>query len=95
MAGLLLFCMGLWVLGMLILAGWTLASIIHGFVAGARAEWAGWDLHHSTGAWAYYVNRRTGMRKAVFVAGHSPLDYRFLRVGDMVVDEIGSHLVSK
>lgn len=88
-----MFCMACWIVGMIILLIWCAAEFVHGYCVGALAEVAGWDLHHSNGAWAYYINRRSGQRKAVWVEGHSPIDYRFLRPGDVVFDEVGCRIV--
>lgn len=89
MVGTAIFC----ALAALIITIYAFVQIVAGFIAGAWVEAFGWELHHSNGAWAYYINPRTGMRKAVYVAGHSPLEYRFLRPGDTVIDEVGSHIV--
>lgn len=81
-------------LALLLLAIIWLGYFIAGFVAGAVSEiismWC-WEIHRRQGAWVYFVNSRTGQRKAVKAAGHSPLDWRWLRSGDILVDDQGRH----
>ena len=54
-----------------------------------------WKDIRDSGVWIYSENAVTGQRKAYrYGGGWQPLDYSFLRKGDMVVDHRGVRLVA-
>lgn len=87
------------VIGVPLFLVFGLISFVSGFTTGAVKEiavlWA-WRVHHTAGPWVYSLNERTGQRKAVYArdySGYVPLDWHWLREGDILVDDAGRRVI--
>lgn len=79
------------VFGTVVLAD-RLATVVSKRVKGF---WS-WRTHHMAGPWVYSINPTTGQRKAVYArdfSGYVPLDWHWLREGDLLVDDAGRRIV--
>jgi hypothetical protein len=76
-----------------------LVTLVAGFTAGAFTELKAlfsWRTHHMAGPWVYSINPTTGQRKAVYArdfSGYVPLDWHWLREGDLLVDDAGRRII--
>lgn len=87
------------VIGIPLLLIFGLVTIVAGFTAGAiteiKALWS-WRVHHKAGPWVYSLNPTTGQRRAVYArdfSGYVPLDWHWLREGDLLVDDAGRRII--
>lgn len=52
-----------------------------------------WRAVRNSGVWVYFENSITHQRKAVWRGCYQPLDYKFMRDGDIVVGERGTYVI--